>query len=123
MSKPFQFTLEGQDGHARAGKFTTPNGDLQTPLFAPVGTAATVKAITPDQLQEMGASLILANTYHLHLRPGSEIVAELGGLHKVMNWPNPILTDSGGFQVRVWPVHELMQSTQLSYYLRNRAKM
>jgi len=99
MSKPFQFTKEAKDGHARAGTFTTPHGDLQTPVFAPVGTAATVKAITPAQLHEMGASLVLSNTYHLHLRPGSELVKEFGGLHEFMNWASPILTDSGGFQV------------------------
>lgn len=99
MTKQFTYTLEAQDGHARAGEFSTPHGDIQTPIFAPVGTAATVKAITPAQLHEMGASLVLSNTYHLHLRPGSEIVKELGGLHEFMNWPNPMLTDSGGFQV------------------------
>jgi queuine tRNA-ribosyltransferase len=77
----------------------TPHGEVLTPAFAPVGTQATVKAVTPAQLQELGASLVLANTYHLYLRPGDELVAELGGLHRLMNWPRPILTDSGGFQV------------------------
>ncbi|HKY78909.1 MAG TPA: tRNA guanosine(34) transglycosylase Tgt, partial [Anaerolineales bacterium] len=99
MAKPFLFQLEGQSGRARAGRFSTPHGDLETPVFAPVGTQATVKAITPAQLDEMGASLVLANTYHLYLRPGDELVAELGGLHQFMQWPGPILTDSGGFQV------------------------
>jgi queuine tRNA-ribosyltransferase len=99
MPEPFQFTLEGRSGRARAGRFSTPHGDLETPLFAPVGTQATVKAITPAQLDEMGASLVLANTYHLYLRPGDELVAEMGGLHEFMRWPHPILTDSGGFQV------------------------
>lgn len=99
MSKNFQFELLGESGRARAGVFSTPHGDLQTPLFAPVGTQATVKAITPAQLEDLGASLVLANTYHLYLRPGDELVAELGGLHKFMQWPHPMLTDSGGFQV------------------------
>lgn len=99
MTTLFHFALEGQSGRARAGRFTTPHGELETPLFAPVGTQATVKAITPAQLDELGASLILANTYHLYLRPGDELVAEMGGLHEFMQWPKPILTDSGGFQV------------------------
>lgn len=95
----FKFTLEGTSGRARAGRFETPHGDLETPVFAPVGTQATVKAITPAQLDEMGASLVLANTYHLYLRPGDELIAGMGGLHNFMRWPHPILTDSGGFQV------------------------
>lgn len=95
----FNYTLEAKDGDARAGMFTTPHGEIQTPIFAPVGTAATVKAITPAQLHELGANLVLSNTYHLYLRPGDELVAEMGGLHEFMQWPNPILTDSGGFQV------------------------
>lgn len=95
----FTFDLQAEDGRARAGSFSTPHGDILTPVFAPVGTAASVKAITPAQLHEMGISLILANTYHLYLRPGDDLVAELGGLHNFMQWPNPILTDSGGFQV------------------------
>jgi queuine tRNA-ribosyltransferase len=95
----FSFELIATHGRARAGIFHTPHGDLQTPVFAPVGTQATVKAITPAQLEEMGASLILANTYHLYLRPGDDLVAEIGGLHRFMNWSGPILTDSGGFQV------------------------
>ena len=99
MTANFHFQLEGQSGRARAGRFRTPHGDLETPLFAPVGTQATVKAITPAQLGQMGASLVLANTYHLYLRPGDELVADLGGLHQFMHWPQPILTDSGGFQV------------------------
>jgi queuine tRNA-ribosyltransferase len=100
MTQPsFTFDLIAQDGNARAGIFHTPHGDLQTPVFAPVGTQATVKAVTPAQLHELNASLILANTYHLFLRPGADLVAEMGGLHPFMNWQNPILTDSGGFQV------------------------
>lgn len=99
MSSSFGFKLEAQDGRARAGRFRTPHGDLETPVFAPVGTQATVKAVTPAQLEEMGASLVLANTYHLYLRPGDELLANMGGLHEFMQWPHPILTDSGGFQV------------------------
>lgn len=95
----FCFDIQARDGNARAGRFSTPHGDLETPIFAPVGTQATVKAITPVQLQELDARLILANTYHLYLRPGDDLIAEMGGLHKFMNWPYPILTDSGGFQV------------------------
>lgn len=95
----FTFELIARQNRARAGVFTTPHGRIQTPVFAPVGTQATVKAVTPAQLYELGASLVLANTYHLYLRPGDELVAEMGGLHPFMNWPRPILTDSGGFQV------------------------
>lgn len=95
----FEFTLLAQDGRARAGLLHTPHGTLETPLFAPVGTQATVKAVTPAQLEELGASLVLANTYHLYLRPGERLVADFGGLHQFMNWSHPILTDSGGFQV------------------------
>ena len=93
------FELLATDGGGRAGVIHTPHGDLQTPLFAPVGTQATVKAVTPEQLQRLGATLILANAYHLYLRPGDERIAALGGLHEFMAWKGPILTDSGGFQV------------------------
>jgi queuine tRNA-ribosyltransferase len=95
----FEFELTAQDGEARAGTFATPHGDLHTPVFAPVGTQATVKALTPAQLKDLGAGLVLSNTYHLYLRPGDELVAQMGGLHTFMNWDGPILTDSGGFQV------------------------
>ena len=88
-----------QDGAARSGLFETPHGPIPTPVFAPVGTQATVKALTPAQLAETGATLVLANTYHLYLRPGADLVAEMGGLHSFMRWPHPMLTDSGGFQV------------------------
>jgi len=98
-ASPFSFELIARQGRARAGVFHTPHGDIPTPVFAPVGTQATVKAVTPAQLHEIGADLILANTYHLYLRPGDELVAEMGGLHAFMNWPKPLLTDSGGFQV------------------------
>lgn len=99
MMQPFSFEVVARQGSARAGIFHTPHGDVLTPVFAPVGTQATVKAVTPAQLEEIGASLVLANTYHLFLRPGADQVAELGGLHTFMGWEHPILTDSGGFQV------------------------
>ncbi|MEZ4671698.1 MAG: tRNA guanosine(34) transglycosylase Tgt [Anaerolineae bacterium] len=95
----FEFEIIKTVGRARAGILHTPHGDIPTPVFAPVGTQATVKAIPPRDLHELKASLVLANTYHLHLRPGSELVREMGGLHQFMVWPGPILTDSGGFQV------------------------
>jgi queuine tRNA-ribosyltransferase len=98
VSTPF-FEIEATDGSGRAGVIHTPHGDLHTPLFAPVGTQAAVKAITPAQLQQAGVNLVLTNAYHLYLRPGDEQIAALGGLHEFMSWRNPILTDSGGFQV------------------------
>ena len=93
------FAIHARDGAARTGALTTTRGTIRTPAFMPVGTAATVKAMFPDTVRETGADIILGNTYHLMLRPGAERVARLGGLHKFMNWPGPILTDSGGFQV------------------------
>lgn len=98
-TSPFTFEILAQQGRARAGVFHTPHGPIPTPVFAPVGTQATVKAVTPAQLDDVGANLVLANTYHLYLRPGDELVSELGGLHRFMNWSAPILTDSGGYQV------------------------
>jgi queuine tRNA-ribosyltransferase len=95
----FSFRIDHTAGAARAGVFTTPHGDVQTPAFMPVGTLASVKALDPDDLVEMGATMILANAYHLHLRPGDDVVREMGGLHRFMRWDGPILTDSGGFQV------------------------
>jgi queuine tRNA-ribosyltransferase len=95
----FSFHLERTEDHARAGTFLTPHGPVPTPAFMPVGTQGTVKTVTPDELEALGASMILANTYHLFLRPGHELIRELGGLHEFMRWPGPILTDSGGFQV------------------------
>src|SRR3954467_2868255 len=99
MSMSFTFEIAATAGAARAGLFSTPHGPVETPAFMPVGTLATVKALDPDDLSQMGASMILANAYHLHLRPGDEIVREMGGLHRFMRWDRPILTDSGGFQV------------------------
>ncbi|MBI2975390.1 MAG: tRNA guanosine(34) transglycosylase Tgt [Chloroflexi bacterium] len=99
MLTVFEFDVIARSGDARAGVFHTPHGDLLTPVFAPVGTQATVKALTPTHLTELGASLVLANTYHLYLRPGDDLVKEFGGVHEFMRWPGPMLTDSGGFQV------------------------
>jgi len=95
----FSFELEAQSGRARAGRLRTPHGDVLTPCFMPVGTKATVKAVLPPTLRAVGAQVVLANTYHLYLRPGVELVRAHGGLHRFMNWERPILTDSGGFQV------------------------
>ncbi|NWG24249.1 MAG: tRNA guanosine(34) transglycosylase Tgt [Pseudorhodoplanes sp.] len=99
MIDSFSFRLLSTDGAARRGECVTPHGRVQTPAFMPVGTQATVKAVAPEEVAKTGAEIVLANTYHLMLRPGPERVAALGGLHKFMNWPAPILTDSGGFQV------------------------
>jgi len=93
------FTLEATDGGARAGVVHTAHGDIRTPAFMPVGTKATVKSVDPDELKALGAEIVLGNTYHLHFRPGEDLIAELGGLHAFMSWDRPILTDSGGFQV------------------------
>lgn len=93
------FELQHQDQRARAGIVHTAHGDVKTPVFMPVGTCATVKTMSPDELKEVGAQIILSNTYHLYLRPGHDLVAEAGGLHSFMNWDRPILTDSGGFQI------------------------
>lgn len=97
----FDFTLdvECKESNARLGRFSTPHGEIQTPVFMPVGTKATVKSLDSHDLKAMGTEILLSNTYHLEMRPGSELVAEMGGLHKWMNWDGPILTDSGGFQV------------------------
>ena len=99
MTAPFRFTLKAQDGKARTGAITTPRGIIRTPAFMPVGTGATVKAMFPEDVAASGADVILANTYHLMLRPGAERIAKLGGLHQFMHWEKPILTDSGGYQV------------------------
>ncbi len=99
MNSHFSFHLKARDGDAREGEIITSRGTIRTPAFMPVGTAATVKALYPDQVQGTGADILLGNTYHLMLRPGSERVRRLGGLHRFMNWKRPILTDSGGFQV------------------------
>ncbi len=101
MKTPVTFTVEKEDTRTRAriGRLKTPHGEVETPIFMPVGTQATVKTMTPDEVKEVGGRLILSNTYHLYLRPGHELIKEVGGLHNFMNWHGPILTDSGGFQV------------------------
>lgn len=96
---PVNFQLLKNDGKARLGQLSTPHGSFDTPMFMPVGTQATVKGLTPEMVKECGARIILGNTYHLALRPGPDIIAELGGLHRFMNWPGAILTDSGGYQI------------------------
>jgi queuine tRNA-ribosyltransferase len=103
------FTISARDGRARSGVVSLPRGEIRTPAFMPVGTAATVKAMMPESVRATGADILLGNTYHLMLRPGAERVARLGGLHRFMNWDRPILTDSGGFQVM-----SLSQRRQLS---------
>ncbi len=95
----FEFSLQATSGSARAGTLTLPHGEVQTPCFMPVGTQGTVRALSPNDLRAAGASLVLANTYHLHVRPGEDVVGRLGGLHRFMGWDRPLLTDSGGFQV------------------------
>ena len=99
MSETFTFKKITEDGHARRGEITMPRGKVRTPAFMPVGTAGSVKAMYMEQVEELGADIILGNTYHLMLRPGAERIARLGGLHVFARWPKPILTDSGGFQV------------------------
>jgi queuine tRNA-ribosyltransferase len=99
MSVEFSFAIHATDGKARLGAISTPRGVIRTPAFMPVGTAATVKAMHPETVRALGYDIVLSNTYHLMLAPGAERIAALGGLHKFMNWPHPILTDSGGFQV------------------------
>ncbi len=98
-ARGFAFEVEARDGAARVARLTTPHGEVETPCFMPVGTKATVKAVAPRELAELGARIVLANTYHLYLRPGTAVVAAHGGLHGFMGWEGPILTDSGGFQV------------------------
>ncbi len=99
MSVSFRIILEDPESRARLGVLKTPHGEVQTPVFMPVGTQASVKTMTPHEVREVGGTMVLSNTYHLYLRPGQEIVAGAGGLHGFMNWPGPILTDSGGFQI------------------------
>ncbi len=99
MAAPGSFSVQATDGSARAATLTTAHGVVETPVFMPVGTKAAVKGFDPDELRGLGAAIVLANTYHLHFRPGEDLIAELGGLHRFMGWDGPILTDSGGFQV------------------------
>src|SRR5215831_1168523 len=95
----FNYRIESVSGASRAGLLPLPSGTVQTPCFMPVGTQGTVRALSPDDLRATGAEIVLANTYHLHVRPGEDVVRELGGLHRFMAWDRPLLTDSGGFQV------------------------
>src|SRR5262245_22803898 len=95
----FEFRIDGRAGAARAGSLTLPHGTVETPCFMPVGTQGTVRALSPLDLKKVGAQVVLANTYHLHVRPGEEVIGKLGGLHRFMAWDRPLLTDSGGFQV------------------------
>jgi queuine tRNA-ribosyltransferase len=99
MPSAFGFVVTHRDGGARRGRLTTPHGDVDTPVFMPVGTRGAVKAVTNQQLEEIGASMLLGNTYHLYLRPGDELIARRGGLHRFIGWERPLLTDSGGYQV------------------------
>src|SRR5713101_6746328 len=99
MPDAFSFRLLAADGASRRGEIATPHGTVATPAFMPVGTQATVKGVLPEAVRATGADIVLGNTYHLMLRPGAERIAALGGLHRFMNWPHAILTDSGGFQV------------------------
>lgn len=97
--KPFEYRVDATQGDARTGRLCLPHGIVTTPAFMPVGTQGTVRALSPYDLESVGATIVLGNTYHLHLRPGEDVVADLGGLHRFMAWPHPLLTDSGGFQV------------------------
>src|SRR5256714_5493267 len=99
LGSMFEFEIEAQSGPARIGSLTLPHGTVETPVFMPVGTQGTVRALSPNDLRAAGATLVLANTYHLHVRPGEQVVAKLGALHRFMGWDRPLLTDSGGFQV------------------------
>ncbi|KAF0247941.1 MAG: queuine tRNA-ribosyltransferase, partial [bacterium] len=105
-----KFELLREDNGARLGKLETAHGVIETPIFMPVGTAGSVKALTQQMLEELEAQIILGNTYHLYLRPGHELIASLGGLHKFISWPHPILTDSGGFQV--FSLSEIRKTTE-----------
>ncbi len=106
----FSFQVEARSGAARAGRFVTPHGAVETPVFMPVGTLANVKGVPQDTLEELGVEILLNNTYHLYLRPGVETVRQLGGVHRFMGWQRPILTDSGGFQV--FSLSELRKVTE-----------
>ena len=105
-----EFKIEATSGPARAGKLITPHGEIETPVFMPVGTLATVKGVSQDLLEELGVQILLGNTYHLYLRPGVEQIRKFGGLHGFMSWPRSILTDSGGFQV--FSLSELRKVTE-----------
>ena len=111
MAIRYELIKECKETGARLGKIHTPHGIIETPIFMPVGTQATVKAMTPEELKEIESQIILSNTYHLYLRPGQELVKKAGGLHRFMNWNGPILTDSGGFQVLSAPTSIVITSS------------
>ena len=117
MSFKFELIKQCPTTGARLGKIHTPHGSFETPVFMPVGTQATVKAMTPKGLEEVNAQIILSNTYHLYLRPGHELIKQAGGLHKFMNWGRSILTDSGGFQV--FSLNELRKVTDEGVHFRS----
>lgn len=117
MALTYELIHKEKDTAARLGKVTTPHGKIDTPIFMPVGTQATVKTMTPEELLKVGSQIILANTYHLYLRPGSKLIAEAGGLHSFMNWDGPILTDSGGFQV--FSLSDLNEITEEGVYFQS----
>jgi queuine tRNA-ribosyltransferase len=114
---PMRFTLLAQDGAARRGRLEFPRGTVETPAFMPVGTYGTVKAMTPEDLEDIGAEIVLGNTFHLYLRPGLEVIAAHQGLHRFMHWRRPILTDSGGFQV--WSLAEMRKITEEGAHFRS----
>lgn len=114
---PFTLLRTDSSSKARAGVLHTRRGDVETPVFMPVGTQATVKAVTPEELRSLGAKIILGNTYHLHVRPGEKVIAELGGLHRFMAWDRSILTDSGGFQV--FSLSKLRRITEEGVHFQN----
>jgi len=120
-----KFTIEAKDSNskARAGNFETAHGKVETPIFVPVGTQGTVKAVNQSYLeQDIKAQIVLSNTYHLYLRPGAEILERAGGLHKFMNWEKPILTDSGGYQVLAYPICENLNQMELNSVLTSMAQ-
>ena len=112
-----RFVLSAQDGAARRGRLEFPRGTVETPAFMPVGTYGTVKAMRPEDLEAVGAEIVLGNTFHLYLRPGLEVIAAHGGLHRFMHWRRPILTDSGGFQV--WSLAEMRKITEEGAHFRS----
>ena len=117
MENPIKYTLLNKDGNARAGVIETPHGKIETPVFMPVGTQATVKTMTKEELEIIGSEIILGNTYHLYLRPNDQLINDFGGLHKFMNWEKPILTDSGGFQV--FSLGDLRKITEEGVHFRS----
>ena len=117
MENPIKYTLLNKDGNARAGVVETPHGSIETPVFMPVGTQATVKTMTKEELEIIGSEIILGNTYHLYLRPNDALINDFGGLHKFMNWEKPILTDSGGFQV--FSLGDLRKITEEGVHFRS----